>query len=82
MKVLLLGAGKIGAAIVEMLQTSGDYDILVGDRDDQMFDAVKARGVAYLEQQGVSVVFGIPGVHTVELYRGFARSRKSLGDDS
>jgi len=30
--------------------------------------------VAYLERQGVSIVFGIPGVHTVELYRGLAQS--------
>ena len=27
-----------------------------------------------LKQHGVSHVFGIPGVHTVELYRGLARS--------
>ena len=28
-----------------------------------------------LEQHGVDTVFGIPGVHTVELYRGLARSK-------
>jgi acetolactate synthase I/II/III large subunit len=28
-----------------------------------------------LEANGVDVVFGIPGVHTVELYRGLARSK-------
>lgn len=28
-----------------------------------------------LEAQGVEVVFGIPGVHTVELYRGLAKSK-------
>lgn len=28
-----------------------------------------------LEDRGVRVVFGIPGVHTIELYRGLARSR-------
>ncbi|GLK85780.1 hypothetical protein GCM10017653_38500 [Ancylobacter defluvii] len=27
-----------------------------------------------LEANGVEVVFGIPGVHTVELYRGLAGS--------
>jgi 5-guanidino-2-oxopentanoate decarboxylase len=31
--------------------------------------------VDLLEQSGVSHVFGIPGVHTIELYRGLANSR-------
>lgn len=31
--------------------------------------------IALLEAHGVDVVFGIPGVHTAELYRGLARSR-------
>ncbi len=31
--ILLLGAGKIGAIITEMLSTSGDYQVCVGDRD-------------------------------------------------
>ena len=30
--------------------------------------------VTLLERHGVDTVFGIPGVHTVELYRGLARS--------
>ena len=31
--------------------------------------------VRYLEARGVPVVFGLPGVHTVELYRGLAAAR-------
>ena len=31
--------------------------------------------VTLLERHGVDTVFGIPGVHTVELYRGLARSK-------
>jgi acetolactate synthase-1/2/3 large subunit len=31
--------------------------------------------ISLLETHGVEVVFGIPGVHTIELYRGLARSR-------
>jgi acetolactate synthase-1/2/3 large subunit len=31
--------------------------------------------VHYLEAQQVDVIFGIPGVHTIELYRGLSRSR-------
>ncbi|MGP2490738.1 5-guanidino-2-oxopentanoate decarboxylase [Mesorhizobium sp. PUT5] len=31
--------------------------------------------IGLLEAHGVDTVFGIPGVHTVELYRGLARSR-------
>jgi acetolactate synthase-1/2/3 large subunit len=30
--------------------------------------------VTMLEQAGVDIVFGIPGVHTIELYRGLAAS--------
>ncbi len=30
--------------------------------------------VSYLEARGVSTVFGIPGVHTIDLYRGLASS--------
>jgi acetolactate synthase-1/2/3 large subunit len=30
--------------------------------------------ISLLEAHGVDIVFGIPGVHTVELYRGLARS--------
>ncbi len=30
--------------------------------------------VQYLESRGISVVFGIPGVHTLELYRGLGES--------
>ncbi|RUZ51572.1 thiamine pyrophosphate-binding protein, partial [Mesorhizobium sp. M7A.F.Ca.US.007.01.1.1] len=31
--------------------------------------------ISLLEAHGVDTVFGIPGVHTVELYRGLARSK-------
>ena len=31
--------------------------------------------IGMLEAYGVDIVFGIPGVHTIELYRGLARSR-------
>ncbi|MEJ6390456.1 5-guanidino-2-oxopentanoate decarboxylase [Gymnodinialimonas ulvae] len=30
--------------------------------------------IAHLEQRGVDTIFGIPGVHTVEMYRGLADS--------
>ncbi|MFZ5791306.1 MAG: 5-guanidino-2-oxopentanoate decarboxylase [Pseudomonadota bacterium] len=29
----------------------------------------------YLQRRGIDTVFGIPGIHTLELYRGLARSR-------
>src|SRR3954464_7024005 len=31
--------------------------------------------ISLLEAHGVDTVFGIPGVHTIELYRGLARSK-------
>lgn len=43
-----------------------------------MGDKMKTVGetlISILEAYGVDVVFGIPGVHTVELYRGLAASR-------
>ncbi len=39
-KLLLLGAGNIGTAIVEMLGGTGDYDITVADRDQTLADRV------------------------------------------
>lgn len=47
-KLLVLGAGKIGGAIVDMLAATGDYDLTVADRDPAflaMVDASKARQV-------------------------------------
>lgn len=38
--ILLLGAGKIGGAIVELLGACGDYDLTVGDRDDRLLDGL------------------------------------------
>jgi len=37
-EVLLLGAGKIGAAIGELLAATGDYAVTVGDSDQAMLD--------------------------------------------
>ena len=34
-RILLLGAGKIGSAIAQFLSNTGDYDVLVGDTDEQ-----------------------------------------------
>ncbi|MGZ3237395.1 MAG: saccharopine dehydrogenase NADP-binding domain-containing protein, partial [Burkholderiaceae bacterium] len=34
-KVVLLGAGKIGDAILNLLSHTGDYDVTVVDRDPQ-----------------------------------------------
>jgi len=43
--ILLLGAGKIGAAIVELLGATGDYDVVVGDRDAALLKATHRRDV-------------------------------------
>lgn len=39
-RILLLGAGKIGAAITELLCASGDYELLVADKDKGFLDAI------------------------------------------
>ena len=45
-RILLLGAGKIGAAIVEMLGTSGDFELTVGDHDEGLLDQLHRHDVA------------------------------------
>ena len=42
-RVLLLGAGNIGAAITELLVETGDFDVCVGDRDPQALAALGER---------------------------------------
>ena len=42
--ILLLGAGKIGGAIVELLGACGDYHLTVGDRDDRLLDGLQSPG--------------------------------------
>ena len=39
-RILLLGAGKIGAAIAELLCGSGDYDLLVADREEDLLNSI------------------------------------------
>jgi saccharopine dehydrogenase-like NADP-dependent oxidoreductase len=39
-RILLLGAGKIGGAIAELLCGSGDYDLLVADQDENLLNSV------------------------------------------
>src|SRR5437764_8181452 len=38
--ILLLGAGKIGGAIAKLLSASGDYDVLVGDANQDALDRI------------------------------------------
>ncbi len=40
MRVVVLGAGKIGAAIVELLASSGSYTLKVADKDQGLLDAL------------------------------------------
>jgi saccharopine dehydrogenase-like NADP-dependent oxidoreductase len=43
-KLILLGAGKIGDAILNLLSHTGDYELTVADRDPQRMDYVKKAG--------------------------------------
>jgi saccharopine dehydrogenase-like NADP-dependent oxidoreductase len=40
-RVLLLGAGKIGRMIAKLLSQAGDYDVVVGDVNDQALDRIR-----------------------------------------
>jgi saccharopine dehydrogenase-like NADP-dependent oxidoreductase len=42
-RLLLLGAGKIGGAIIDLLSASGDYEITVADRDAAFLGLVDRR---------------------------------------
>ena len=44
-KVLLLGVGKIGSAISDLLTGTGDYTLTVGDRDPEVMVRIHAPGV-------------------------------------
>jgi saccharopine dehydrogenase-like NADP-dependent oxidoreductase len=39
--VLLLGAGKIGRMIAKLLSHAGDYDVVVGDMNEQALDRIR-----------------------------------------
>lgn len=45
MKITLLGAGHIGSTIARMLQNSGDYEVLVVDRDAKSLAAIETPGI-------------------------------------
>jgi len=45
-RVLLLGGGKIGAMIAEMLAETGDFDLTVADRDPQAIERIARSGVS------------------------------------
>src|SRR5829696_7722706 len=47
--ILVVGAGKIGGTIADMLQDTGDYAVTVADRSVAALEAVAANGVATLE---------------------------------
>ena len=49
MKVLLLGAGHIGYTIAQLLQQSGDYQVIVADREANSLNAIGKLGIATLE---------------------------------
>ena len=48
-RILLLGAGKIGAAITELLCASGDYDLVVADREQAYLDAIHRHDAARVQ---------------------------------
>src|SRR5262245_12050377 len=52
-RVLLLGAGKIGRMIAKLLSQSGDFDVVVGDMNEQALDRIhRQSGVRTLVVDG------------------------------
>lgn len=46
-RILVLGAGKIGSAIIELLGASGDYDLQVADKDPAPLDTLHRHDVRH-----------------------------------
>jgi saccharopine dehydrogenase-like NADP-dependent oxidoreductase len=57
-RVLLLGAGNIGIAIADLLSATGDFDLMVGDRDALALSGIaagiKTRAVDVLDERSLS----------------------------
>ena len=49
MNVLLLGAGHIGYTIAQLLNNTGDYKVVVADRDRSSLSAIAELGISTLE---------------------------------
>lgn len=67
-RLLLLGAGKIGTAIAELLCGSGDYKVTIADRDQALLDAIKRDDVQRLVvdvEDGAAVLAAMKGQDTV-----------------
>ena len=47
--ILVVGAGKIGGTIADMLRQTGDYAVTVADRSAAALDALARTGIATLE---------------------------------
>ena len=47
--ILIVGAGKIGASIADMLPDTGDYAVTVADRSPEALEALAQRGIATLD---------------------------------
>lgn len=45
-RILLLGAGKIGAAIIELLGASGDYELTVAERDEDLLKSIHRHDIS------------------------------------
>jgi saccharopine dehydrogenase-like NADP-dependent oxidoreductase len=85
-RVLLLGAGNIGAAIAALLTETGDYEVHAGDRDEKALAALasvaKTRKVDVEDEASVraaldgfdSVINALPYYLSVPIARG-ARAR-------
>src|SRR5688500_7024197 len=57
---------------------SASYPLFLGQSDQETGTLMRTVGMylaELLEAYGVDVIFGIPGVHTVELYRGLPNTR-------
>ena len=45
MKIALIGAGLIGQSIAHLLRVTGDYDVVVFDRDAHALELLEAQGI-------------------------------------
>ncbi|MEA3092970.1 MAG: hypothetical protein QOJ04_4312, partial [Caballeronia sp.] len=45
MRIALIGAGLIGQSIAQLLRETGDYEVVVFDRDAHALDLLEAQGI-------------------------------------
>jgi len=75
-RLVLLGGGKIGDAIADLLSATGDYDVIVHDRDEGVLERLSP---GTYERRPLDV--GDPAALAAALYLWLAEPALTEGND-